>query len=53
MTKAPMMVDLQTREQVEALKTAQLWAMLRTRATYSNQVYWAKCELRARGYNVQ
>jgi hypothetical protein len=40
------------RDKAEALKTAQLWARLRTRAIHSNEVYWAKCELRKRGYCV-
>lgn len=44
--------NIPARDAAEALKTAQLWARLRTRAVHSDQVYWAKCELRKRGYCV-
>lgn len=44
--------DNPARDAAEALKTAQLWARLRTQATYSDEVYWAKAELRKRGYCV-
>lgn len=40
------------RDAMAQLKTAQLWAMLRTQAVHSNSVYWAKQELRKRGYCV-
>jgi hypothetical protein len=40
------------RDDVEKLKTAQLLARLRTTATLSNEVYWAKSELRKRGYCI-
>lgn len=47
--KAP---SLTPSEAFAVLKTAQLWAMLRNHSTNSNVVYWAKCELRKRGYCV-
>lgn len=48
------------RDMVEGLKTAQLWAMLRDGPLpgrfggnpHCNEVYWAKAELRKRGYCV-
>lgn len=42
-----------TQEQVQDLKTNQLWALLRTNNPHSSQIYWTKAELRRRGYAVQ
>lgn len=44
--------NIPERDAVEKLKTAQLWARLRTKAIHSDEVYWAKIELRKRGYCV-
>lgn len=46
------LADIPARNTVEKLKTAQLWAKLRTRFIHSDEVYWAKVELRKRGYAV-
>lgn len=43
---------LTKRDEIATLKTAQLWAKLRTRNIHSNEVYWAKVELRKRGYCI-
>ncbi len=40
------------RDLIAAKKTNQLWAILRSSNPNSNGVYWAKCELRKRGYCV-
>lgn len=44
--------DIPSRDYAEKLKTAQLWARLRTHAKHSDLVYWTKAELRKRGYCV-
>jgi hypothetical protein len=44
--------NMPTRDETEKLTTAQLWAKLRTRHATSDVVYWAKVELRKRGYCV-
>lgn len=44
--------NIPNRDAAEKLKTAQLLARLRTTAVHSDEVYWAKVELRKRGYCV-
>lgn len=44
-----------SRDVIERLKTAQLLALLKkpfNSQQHHNQAYWAKCELRRRGYSV-
>jgi hypothetical protein len=50
--KGAIRARIKARDEAAALKTAQLWARLRTNSPHSDDVYWVKSELRKRGYCV-